>query len=110
MTVRCPGSPWTHVGGFDIRWQMPRTLGLMVVLGCSGALARAGERLELPLDQPKHMPRDFRQLDPNAFQPLLSYMRGDARSAEDAALLRRAVELGMAIEVTERRRGDRALP
>jgi hypothetical protein len=66
------------------------------------ALERAIERIQLPLDDPEHMPpREFRQLDPDAVEPLVEYLRGDQRPEQDDALLQRAAELGMANELTE---------
>jgi hypothetical protein len=65
------------------------------------ALDRAIERIELPLDDPRRMPpREFRQVDPDGLAPLVEYLRGDLRSEQDDALLRRAAELGMSVEPT----------
>jgi len=68
----------------------------------SMALALAIERMELPLEDPKHMPpKEFRQVAPEATAPLIRYLSEGQRSAEDDALLRRAAEMGMAVPFTE---------
>jgi hypothetical protein len=68
----------------------------------SAALALAVQRMELPLEDPEHMPpKEFRQIAPEAIAPLLGYLNEGRRSAEDDALLRRAAELGMAVPLTE---------
>jgi hypothetical protein len=65
------------------------------------ALDLAIERLQLPKGAPGRMPpAEARQLDPNALEPLLQYLRQDMRPAEDDALLESAARLGMAEELS----------
>lgn len=61
------------------------------------ALERAIDRISLaPSAQGVMPPPDARQLDGEARNRLLSYLRAEQRPAEDDALLERAAELGMA--------------
>jgi hypothetical protein len=61
------------------------------------ALDLAIARIELPFDAPGHMPpRESRQLDANALEPLVGYLRDARLSADEGALLRRAAQIGMA--------------
>jgi hypothetical protein len=58
-------------------------------------------RLQLPPDDPGHMPPlEARQLDPDALEPLVDYLRSDTRSAEDDAMLEHAATVGMAMELS----------
>jgi len=58
-------------------------------------------RLQLAPDDPGHMPPlEARQLDPNALEPLVDYLRSDTRPAEDDAMLEHAATLGMAMELS----------